>query len=48
MRVTDTGEMANSVDPEQAAPSGADWSGSALCAQIYLSKYLEFYGFTEI
>ena len=34
--------MANSVDPDQTAPSGAVWSGSALFAKHYLSQYLEF------
>ena len=32
--------MANSVDPDQAAPLGAVWSGSALFAQAYLSEKL--------
>ena len=35
--------MANSVDPDQTAPSaplGAVWSGSALFAQTYLSENL--------
>ena len=32
--------MANSVDPDQTAPPGAVWSGSALFAQTYLSKNL--------
>ena len=32
--------MANSVDPDQTAPVGAVWSGSALFAQAYLSKNL--------
>ena len=30
--------MANSVDPDQTAPLGAVWSGSALFAQAYLSE----------
>ena len=34
-------DMANSVDPDQTAPSGAVWSGSALFAQPCLSEYLE-------
>ena len=40
--------MANSVDPDQTAPLGAVWSGSALFAQAYLSenfgslRYLRF------
>ena len=29
--------MANSVDPDQTAPSGAVWSGSALFAYVILS-----------
>ena len=32
--------MANSVDPDQTAPLGAVWSGSALFAQTYLSDNL--------
>ena len=32
--------MANSVDPDQTAPLGAVWSGSALFAQEYLSENL--------
>ena len=32
--------MANSVDPDQTAPLGAVWSGSALLAQTYLSENL--------
>ena len=32
--------MANSVDPDQNAPLGAVWSGSALFAQICLSENL--------
>ena len=32
--------MANSVDPDQTAPLGAVWSGSALFAQAYLSENL--------
>ena len=30
--------MANSVDPDQTAPSGAVWSGSALIAYVILSE----------
>ena len=33
-------EMANSVDPDQTAPLGAVWSGSALFAQVCLSENL--------
>ena len=38
--------MANSVDPDQTAPSGAVWSGSALFAYVILSEtlVLEFLG----
>ena len=36
----DADGMANSVDPDQTAPLGAVWSGSALFAQAYLSKNL--------
>ena len=32
--------MANSEDPDQTAPLGAVWSGSALFAQTYLSENL--------
>ena len=32
--------MANSVDPDQTAPLGAVWSGSAMFAQAYLSENL--------
>ena len=32
--------MTNSVDPDQTAPLGAVWSGSALFAQAYLSENL--------
>ena len=32
--------MANSVDPDQTAPLGAVWSGSALFAQTYQSENL--------
>ena len=32
--------MANSVDPDQTAPLGAVWSGSALFPQAYLSENL--------
>ena len=34
--------MANSVDPDQTAPSGAVWSGSALFAYVILSETLVF------
>ena len=34
--------MANSVDPDQTAPSGAVWSGSTLSAYVILSDALVF------
>ena len=33
--------MTNREDPDQTAPWGAVWSGSALFAQTYLSQYLK-------
>ena len=36
----DADGMANSVDPDQTAPLGADRSGSTLFAKTYLSKNL--------
>ena len=40
MSPNDVDGMANSVDPDQTAPLGAVWSGSALFAQAYLSENL--------
>ena len=40
MHPKDAVGTANSVDPDQAAPLGAVWSGSALFAQTYLSENL--------
>ena len=40
MSPNDADGMANSVDPNQTAPLGAVWSGSALFAQAYLSENL--------
>ena len=40
MHPKDVAGIANSVDPNQTAPLGAVWSGSALFAQAYLSKNL--------
>ena len=40
MSPNDANGMANSVDPDQTAPLGAVWSGSALFAQTYLSENL--------
>ena len=40
MSPNDADGMANSVDPDQTAPVGAVWSGSALFAQAYMSENL--------
>ena len=40
MFLKDADGIANSVDPDQIAPLGAVWSGSALFAQAYLSENL--------
>ena len=40
MSPNDAYGMANSVDPDQTAPLGAVWSGSALFAQACLSENL--------
>ena len=40
MSPNDADRLANSVDPDQTAPLGAVWSGSALFAQAYLSENL--------
>ena len=40
MSPNDADGMAYSVDPDQTAPLGAVWSGSALFAQAYLSENL--------
>ena len=40
MSPNDADGMANSVDPDHAAPLRAVWSGSALFAQEYLSENL--------
>ena len=40
MGPNDADGMANSVDPDQTAPLGAVWSGSAPFAQTYLSENL--------
>ena len=34
--------MANNVDPDQTAPSGAVWSGSTLFAYVIMSDALVF------
>ena len=36
----DANGIANSEDPDQTAPVGAVWSGSAVFAQIYMSENL--------
>ena len=36
------GGMANSVDPDQTAPSGAVWSGTTLFAYAILSDTLVY------
>ena len=43
MHPKDADKMAKSVEPDQTAPLGAVWSGSALFAQSYLSQNLNFY-----
>ena len=40
MSPNDADRIANSVDPDQTAPLGAVWSGSALFAQAFLSENL--------
>ena len=40
MHPKDAEGIANSVDPDQTAPLGAVWSGSALFAQASLSENL--------
>ena len=40
MHPKDAEGIANSVDPDQTAPLGAVWSGSALFAQAHLSENL--------
>ena len=40
MSPNDADGMANSGDPDQTAPLGAVWSGSALFVQAYLSENL--------
>ena len=37
----DANRITNREDPDQTAPWGAVWSGSALFAQTYLSRYLK-------
>ena len=40
MSPNDADGMSNSLGPDQTAPLGAVWSGSALFAQAYLSENL--------
>ena len=40
MRSKNVDQMANSANPDQTAPLGAVWSGSALFAQTCLSDNL--------
>ena len=40
MHPKDAARIADSVDPDQIAPLGAVWSGSALFAQTCLSENL--------
>ena len=42
----DTDRITNREDPDQTAPWGAVWSGSALFAQTYLSQYLKLLRYT--
>ena len=48
MHPKDAVGMANSVDPDQTAPLGAVWSGSALFAQTCLSENLGTLRYDEI
>ena len=48
MHPKDAAIIANSVDPDQTAPLGAVWSGSALFAQTYLSENLGSLRYTNL
>ena len=48
MSPNDADGMANNVDPDQTAPVGAVWSGSALFAQAYLSENLGSLRYTSV
>ena len=52
MHPNDAGEIANSIDPDQTAPTtapvGAVWSGSALFAQTCLSENLGALRYAEL
>ena len=48
MRPNDAEEIANSLDPDQTAPVGAVWSGTALFAQAYLSENLGSVRYTNL
>ena len=43
----DANRITNREDPDQTAPWGAVWSGSALFAQTYLSQYLKLLRYSE-
>ena len=42
MRPTNADVMAHNVDADQTAPHEVVWSWSSMCAQPYLSQYLQF------
>ena len=44
----DADRITNREDPDQTAPWGAVWSGSALFAQIYLSQYLKLLRYCQL
>ena len=48
MKPNDADGMANSVDPDQTAPLGAVWSGSALFAKAYMSKNLGSFQYVRL
>ena len=43
----DADRITNREDPDQTAPWGAVWSGSALFAQTYLSQYLKLLRYVQ-
>ena len=43
----DADRITNREGPDQTAPHGAVWSGSALFAQTYLSQYLKLLRYTD-
>ena len=48
MRPNEADAMASSGDPDQTAPLGAVWSGSALFVQTCPSQYVEFLWLLDI